>query len=166
MKVTCYNGVGYRVNFKTALLLGDIPVRHIVHETLTRRDDNNVSVNIICDFCYQFLSFPRANIRYLRSLSSLFLNELRDGASTTSDDRLFHILTILQLKNFSQVVMTLGVCQFERISSDGNVLIGMFQVLKNSLFTVNILKGGPKPPGQNPPRSETPLFVSGRTEPS
>ena len=46
------------------------------------------------------------------------LNELRVGVLTTSDGRLFHILTIiLQLKIFSKVIMTTGVCQFERIGS-------------------------------------------------
>ena len=35
------------------------------------------------------------------------LNELRDEAVTTSDGRLFHMLTILQLKKFS---VTPGVC--------------------------------------------------------
>jgi len=34
------------------------------------------------------------------NLSSLFLNELSDGALTTSDGKLFHILTILQLKMY------------------------------------------------------------------
>jgi len=37
---------------------------------------------------------------FIQNLSSLFFNELRDGALTTSDDRLFHMLTILQLKKF------------------------------------------------------------------
>jgi len=35
-----------------------------------------------------------------QNLSSLFLNELSDGALTTSDGKLFHILTILQLKKY------------------------------------------------------------------
>jgi len=35
----------------------------------------------------------------------MFLNELRDGALTTSDGKLFHILTILHLKKiFSEVI--------------------------------------------------------------
>jgi len=54
---------------------------------------------------------------FIQNLSRLFLNELRDGALTTSDGKLFHILTILQLKIFSEVIMTSGVCQFKRIGS-------------------------------------------------
>jgi len=54
---------------------------------------------------------------FIQNLSSLFLNELRDGALTTSDGKLFHILTILHLKKiFSEVIMTCGVCQFKRIA--------------------------------------------------
>jgi len=56
---------------------------------------------------------------FIQNLPSLFLNELSDGALTTSGDRLFHMLTILQLKIFSRVIMTSGVCQFKRISSGG-----------------------------------------------
>jgi len=53
-----------------------------------------------------------------QNLSSLFLNELSDGTLTTSDDKLFHILTILQLKKvFPQVIMTSAVCEFKRTGS-------------------------------------------------
>jgi len=55
----------------------------------------------------------------IQNLSSLFLNELSDGASTTSDGKLFYILTILQLKVFPQVIMRSAVCEFKRLGSSG-----------------------------------------------
>jgi len=54
---------------------------------------------------------------FIQNLSNLFLNELRDGALTTSDCILFHMLTVLQIKIFSQVIITSDVCPFKRIGS-------------------------------------------------
>jgi len=42
---------------------------------------------------------------FIQNLSSLFLNELRDGTLTISDGAVFHILTILQLKRFQHYLV-------------------------------------------------------------
>jgi len=54
-----------------------------------------------------------------QNLSSPFLNELSDGALTTSDGKLFHINNSAAKKVFPQVIMTSAVCEFKRIGSSG-----------------------------------------------
>jgi len=90
------------------------------NNTFSEVRTSRVNVIMIQYFCCQFWLDQHASCVswFIQNLSSLlFLNELRDGTLTTSDDKLFHILTILQLKIFSQVIMTSGVCQFKRIVS-------------------------------------------------
>jgi len=54
-----------------------------------------------------------------QNLLCLFLNQLSDGALTTSDGKLFHIDNSAAKKVFPQVVMRSAVCEFKRIGSSG-----------------------------------------------